>query len=71
MPKLFLPSPQGEIARPTIGLGLASQAHRSVHQMNYPSKKKKDRQSCGITMFDAVFCVVLLFSAYDATVLNV
>ena len=34
-------------------------------------KKKKDRQSCGITMFDAVFCVVLLFSAYDATVLNV
>ena len=41
MPKLFLPSPHGEIARPTIGLGLASQAHRSVHQMNYPSKKNQ------------------------------
>jgi len=35
MPKLFLPSPHGEIARPTIGLGLASQAHRSIHQMNW------------------------------------
>ena len=45
LPKLFLPSPHGEIARPTIGLGLASQAHRSVHQMNYPSKKKSNELS--------------------------
>ena len=31
----FLPCPLGEMARPTMGLGLANRAHRSIHPMNY------------------------------------